>query len=170
VWLPMAEGILDRIGDYLVRAVERTRADRVVVDGLQAFRNAAHSERLAGVWGALAQELRSRGVTMVIMAETHELFAQRVEVPVPGMSAAVDNILFLRHQQEGSVIKRELGVLKTRDRAHARSLAEYEVTDRGIRLGGGYRSSPSPGARGRAGGGSRSRDGGRGGGRRRGKR
>lgn len=163
VWLPMAEGILDRIGDYLVRGVERTRADRVVVDGLQAFRNAANAERLAGVWGALAQELRSRGVTMVIMAETSDLFAQRLEVPVPGMSAAVDNILFLRQVDEGSAIKRELGVLKTRDRAHARSVAEYEITAHGIRLGRAYGSAPPSSAH--------ERDaGGHGEGRRRGKR
>lgn len=164
VWLPMAEGILDRIGDALITAVERTGAQRVVVDGLQAFRNAAQPERLAGVWGALAQELRSRGVTMVIMAETHELFAQRIEVPVPGMSAAVDNIVFLRQVEEGSTIKRQMGVLKTRDRAHARSLAEYEVTPRGIRLGAGYPSIRAPGKRARTGGG------GQGKGRRRGKR
>jgi circadian clock protein KaiC len=164
VWLPMAEGILDRIGDYLIRGVERARAERVVVDGLQAFRNAAHAERLAGVWGALAQELRSRGVTMMIIAETNELFVQRLEVPVPGMSAAVDNIVFLRQVEEGSTIKRELGVLKTRDRAHARSLAEYEITPRGIRLGPAYRSVSSSSVRGRA------RGGGQGKGRRRGKR
>lgn len=142
VWLPMDEGILDRIGDYLVTAVERTRAQRVVVDGLQAFRNAAQAERLAGVWGALAQELRSRGVTMIIMAETPELFAHRLEVPVPGMSAAVDNIIFLRQVEQGSVIHREMGMLKTRDRAHGRALVQYEVTDHGIRLGRAYRSTP----------------------------
>jgi circadian clock protein KaiC len=165
VWLPMAEGILDRIGDYLVTAVERTRAVRVVVDGLQAFRNAAHAERLAGVWGALAQELRSRGVTMMIMAETPELVAQRLEVPVPGMSAAVDNILFMRQLEAGAEIRLEMGVLKTRDRAHVRSVAPYQVTARGIRVGRAYASEPaSPGASGRA------RGGGRGAGRRRGKR
>lgn len=143
VWLPMAEGILDRIGDYLITGVERTRAERVVVDGLQALRNAANSERLAGVWGALAQELRSRAVTMMIIAETPEVFANRLEVPVPGMSAAVDNILFLRQSEVGSEIRREMGVLKTRDRAHERAVAQYEVTGGGIRLGGAYRSRPS---------------------------
>jgi circadian clock protein KaiC len=165
VWLPMAEGILDRIGDYLVTAVERTRAQRVVVDGLQAFRNAAHAERLAGVWGALAQELRSRGVTMIIMAETSELFAQRLEVPVAGMSAAVDNIVSLRQVEQGPVIRRVMGVLKTRDRAHERSLVEYEVTAGGIRLGRAYRSAPDSKARGRT-----SSGGQRAAGRRRGKR
>ncbi|HET8541762.1 MAG TPA: ATPase domain-containing protein [Anaeromyxobacter sp.] len=150
VWLPMAEGVLDRIGDCLITSVERTRAHRVVVDGLQAFRNAAHAERLAGVWGALAQELRSRGVTMLIMAETPEMFVQRLEVPVPGMSAAVDNVVFLRQMEDGAKVRRELGVLKTRDRAHERSLVEYEITAHGIRLGRGYPSTSAAGARGRA--------------------
>jgi circadian clock protein KaiC len=150
VWLPMAEGILDRIGDYLITSVERTRAQRVVVDGLQAFRNAANAERLAGVWGALAQELRSRSVTMLIMGETQEMFVHRLEVPVPGMSAAVDNVVFLRQMEDGTTVRRELGVLKTRDRAHTRSLAEYEITARGIHLGRGYRSTAAAGARGGA--------------------
>jgi circadian clock protein KaiC len=150
VWLPMAEGILDRIGDYLIGSVERTRAQRVVVDGLQAFRNAAHAERLAGVWGALAQELRSRGVTMLIMAETPEIFVNRLEVPVPGMSAAVDDIVFLRQLEDGTTVRRELGVLKTRDRAHERSLVAYDVTSRGIRVGRAYRDRLAAGARGGA--------------------
>jgi circadian clock protein KaiC len=165
VWLPMAEGILDRIGDYLIAAVERSKARRVVVDGLQAFRNAAQPERLAGVWGALAQELRSRGVTMIIMAETTELFAHRLEVPVPGMSAAVDNIVSLRQVEQGPAIRREMGVLKTRDRASERSLVHYEITAHGIRLGRAYRSTPDPKTRDRT---SRSGEGSPG--RRRGKR
>jgi circadian clock protein KaiC len=138
VWLPMAEGIIDRIGDYLVTALARTGARRVVVDGLQALSNVARAERLAGAWGALAQELRSRGVTMLITAETHQLFVRELEVPVPGMSAAVDNILYLGQVERGADIARVMAVLKTRDRAHARTLVNYEVTERGLRAGRGY--------------------------------
>jgi circadian clock protein KaiC len=136
-WLPMAEGIIDRIGDYLISGVERSRAQRVVVDGLQALANVSRPERLAGAWGSLAQELRARGVTMVIGAETRQLFVKELEVPIPGMSAAVDNIIYLGQVEREGRIVRLLSVLKTRDRAHATNLVEYDVTKQGVRVSKG---------------------------------
>jgi circadian clock protein KaiC len=130
VWRPSVERRLDKLAHELFAAVDRTGAQRLFLDGLEGLRDDGGDDRLPAFFGAVTQELRRRGVTTVISAET-----------MPGVSAIIDNVLLVRQLEVGSKLVRQLSVTKTRDRAHDRASVEFDIGPSGIttrpRLGAG---------------------------------
>jgi circadian clock protein KaiC len=135
VWHRPVEGVIDELGESLIDTVQRTRAERLVIDGMQGFELAADfPERLSHVYSALAQELERLGVTTVYTTETRELFARDVEVPINGLSAATQNIVLLRHIEHRAAMLRVLAILKVRDDDYDARMRELQIADDGIRL------------------------------------
>lgn len=135
VWNRPVEGVIDELGESLIETVTRTRADRLVIDGMQGFELAADfPERLSRVYGAIAQELERLGVTALYTTETRELFARNIEVPITGLSAATQNIILLRHIEHRAALRRVLAILKVRDDRYDGRMRELQITDDGIRL------------------------------------
>jgi circadian clock protein KaiC len=135
VWHRPVEGVIDELGESLIDAVRRIKADRLVIDGMQGFALAADfPERLSHVYSAIAQELELLGVTTVYTTETRELFARTIEVPITGLSAATQNIILLRHIEHRATMLRVLGILKVRDDDYDGRMRELQITDDGIRL------------------------------------
>jgi circadian clock protein KaiC len=156
VWHRPIEGVIDELGESLIDTVQRTKADRLVIDGMQGFALATDfPERLSHVYGAIAQELELLGVTTVYTTETRELFARDIEVPITGLSAATQNIILLRHIEQRATMRRVLGILKVRDDDYDGRMRELQINDDGLRLldtfageahvvsGGGDSSEPS---------------------------
>lgn len=133
MWRRPSEQVLDEVGYELLRAVDRIRARRVLIDGLAGIKNASHPARFPGFFAALTDALAERGVTTLITEETRELFVQEVEVPTSGVSAIFHNILFMRNVESDGSLSRLLAVMKTRDAAADRRPYEYEITGRGLR-------------------------------------
>jgi circadian clock protein KaiC len=135
VWHRPVEGVIDELGQSLLVAVNKHRAQRVFVDGMEGFERAADfPERMSHVYSALAQELERLGTTTLYTTETRELFASDIEVPIIGLSAATQNIILLRHVEHRAALLRVLAILKVRDDDYDGRMREFRIEDDGIRL------------------------------------
>ena len=135
IWHRPVEGVIDELGESLIVTLRRDRPQRLFLDGMEGFERAADfPERLSHVYGALAQEIEQLGITAIYSTETRELFAQTIEVPIHGLSAATQNIILLRHVEHRAAMLRVLAILKIRDEDYDAGMREIRITDSGIRL------------------------------------
>jgi circadian clock protein KaiC len=137
-WQRAIERIPDALVHQLLDAVARHQVKRLLIDGLEAFRDSAfYTQRLNGFFSALIQELRTRRVTTVITEETRDFDMMRV-APLSGVSAISDNILLMRQAESAGELQRVISVLKSRDTAHDRRLYRFDIGTRGLELGGPF--------------------------------
>ncbi len=130
VWQPMAEGLLDELGERLLAAVEEQEATRLFIDGLVGLAAATvDPERLAPFLSVLGAELRGRGVTALVSEQSRAL----VE---PGLLATFDNIVLLQQVERESELVRLASVTKSRDSQHAPRTHRVEISSRGLAIGG----------------------------------
>lgn len=135
IWKPMTDSTLDGLGHGILEAVGATNAKRLLIDGLDGFRRAATSpERIPSFFTALANELRVRGVTTLYTTETPTFVGPNVEAPLTGVSALVENLIFMRFVELDAKLHRLVSVLKVRDTAYDSHVYEFKITDHGIDL------------------------------------
>lgn len=135
-WRAPTELLADVEIERLLSLIEEHQIKRVVVDGLEDLRNAViPPERELFVVTALANLLRERGVTTMLMHDLQRVAGGSFEMPMPELSAVMDNALHLRYVEQKGVMKRMIVVLKMRARTHDHSLREFIITDRGISVG-----------------------------------
>jgi circadian clock protein KaiC len=135
VWHRPVEGVIDELGESLINTIQTFQPQRLFLDGMEGFERAADfPERLSHVYSAIAQELEHLGVTTLYTAETRELFARHIEVPINGLSAATQNIIILRHIEHRATMLRVMAILKVRDDDYDARMRELQITDNGIRL------------------------------------
>jgi circadian clock protein KaiC len=99
-----------------------------------------HPERINRFFAAFTNELRALEVTAVFTEETRVLFGPEVETPVKGLSALVENHLFLRQLEWKGELRRVLAILKTRESGHDPSLRELIINSSGAPFSGVTRS------------------------------
>jgi circadian clock protein KaiC len=135
MWQPALRYGLDALGERLLDNVQRRSVRRVVIDGIDGFRQgAAYPERTIRFVTAIANELRALDVTVLITEETQKIFGPEVEVRVHGLSALVDNILLLEYMDIGGELKRFLSIVKQRGSGHENHVRELVIAARGIEL------------------------------------
>ena len=150
VWQSPLEEILDALAERLLDAVRRRPVRRLFIDGLNGFQAAAiYPERLSRFCTALMHELRRLNITTLIAVETRRLESEELEVPITDISAVVENILFLRYQEEVGRRTRLLSILKLRESAYDPTLRAFTITDAGHRhcpsgRGAGDRTAEPP--------------------------
>jgi circadian clock protein KaiC len=132
LWEPPREQPLDAIAEHLLAACERIGARRVVIDGIDVLRQLAPIERLPLFLAALLGELRRRNVTTVVSLELPQFFGPEVRLPIDGLAAFFDTILFLRTVELHSQLYRLVTILKARERAADRAIREFRISDCGI--------------------------------------
>ena len=120
----------------VLRAVEEQRTRRVVIDALTDVAPLLrHRERLTTFTTALTNQLRSRGVTSLLILEIDAFVRRDLPLPVPAASAAMDNGLMLRAVEQGSRLRRLVSVLKSRQSAFDPTIREFAVREGGITVG-----------------------------------
>lgn len=131
-WQAPAENLLDELGHRLLALVRRTRAKRVLVDGIGGFQYAYPSRhRLPLFINALNRELRSMGATVLYTAETPELL-RLDNLGTDDLSAMTENILLLNYTHAGDALRRQLTILKMRDSDFDHRAAEFTITRGGF--------------------------------------
>jgi circadian clock protein KaiC len=135
-WQPAAERLLDKMGWQILDLVAQVHPARLVVDGIEGFRQTEDPERLSGFFAVLSQELRRQRVTSIFTAETSAPIGPDLVVPSHRLSAITQNIVLLRAVGRERGLERTLAVLKTRDRAHDSAVTPFSITSRGIVLTG----------------------------------
>jgi circadian clock protein KaiC len=135
VWQPPVESTLDIVGNRILEVVERRQVRRLFIDGFNALEHcAAYPERIPQFFAALAQRLRSRGVTTVYAAESHDIFAPSIRPPTMGLSPLLESLIVLRFAELEARVRRVLSVMKLRDSDFDSTLCEFEISHEGLRV------------------------------------
>lgn len=133
VWQPPYEFGLDVLAERLLGELERRRARRLVIDSLDGFRQAsADPERTIRFMTALLNELRARGVTVLLTDETLKPSGPEMEMRIQGMSALVENLLLLEYVTISTNLRRLLAVVKQRGSKPDTFMREFQLTSTGI--------------------------------------
>lgn len=140
VWHAQAEHVLDELGHRLLTEVQARGTRRLVIDGLSGFfESAVFPERTNRFFSCLVNELRRRGVTVLMTLETRDAVGSSVYAPY-GVSGFVDNLLFLRFVEHRGRVKRLLSITKMRDSDYDVGVHAFDITSRGMRIAGVYTS------------------------------
>lgn len=135
LWHPPFERILDSLGNELVDAVRRRKVKRLFIDGWGGFACTAETpERLSPFFAALANELRSLGVTTVCAMETQNLIGPELLVPGTGISAVTENMILLRYSEYQGELRRLISIMKVRGGGFDPKLREFEIGSQGLRF------------------------------------
>jgi circadian clock protein KaiC len=136
LWQPQRENVLDELAHRLIEAVRKRKVKRLLIDGLGGFLESATSpQRISRFFSCLTNELRALGATTVFTMEVPEITGPVARVPSTGVSALLENMIFLRFVERGSSLHRLISVHKVRDSGHDPSLREFFITDRGVHVG-----------------------------------
>jgi len=128
--------MIDQLGHRLLEAVAARGVKRLVIDGLSAFFEAAvYPERVTRFFSCLANELRRRGVTVLLTLETRDAVGSVVSLQF-GISGFVDNVFFIRYVQDDGIAKRLLTILKMRDSDFDPGLHGLLIDSTGISIAG----------------------------------
>lgn len=136
LWYSQGEHVLDELGHQLLEEVERRRVKRLVIDGLSGFFEAAtFPERTNRFFSCLVNELRRRGVTVLMTLETRDAISSTVSTPY-GVSGFVDNLLFIRFAEVRGHIVRLLSITKMRDTDFSIGVHALRIDDAGMTIAG----------------------------------
>jgi circadian clock protein KaiC len=135
-WRPPAELLADEEIERLLDLIEKHRIKRVVVDALEDIRQAVipRSRELV-VLASLANLLREKEVTTVVMHDLQRIVGVSFDMPMAELSALMDNVLHLRAVEQKGEMSRLIAVLKVRARMHDHALREFHITSKGMSVG-----------------------------------
>lgn len=132
-WQSPTRNPLDAYGQRILEAVERRQVRRLVIDGTGALQSiSVDAARVDNFLAALTGELRRRGVTSLFTIELPNLDSPITQLPISDMSRMTENIILLRHSEDGARSYRLLSVLKMRDGNYDPFIRPFAITDRGI--------------------------------------
>lgn len=137
MWQPPVDALADALAQRLLDRVKERRVRRLFVDGLAGFGDATiYPSRLSRFFAALSNELRALDVTTIFSQETRVLFGPGIKVPIEGISAVTENIVFIRQVEHESSLRRVASIFKTRETDHDPAIREFAITRSGLVFGG----------------------------------
>jgi len=140
MWQSPGEALIDEIADRLLSAIARRQVRRLVIDGLSGFlESAVYQERINRFFSCLVNELRSRGVTVLMTLETRDVVSSVISMPW-GVSGLVDNLFFLRFVHDEGQVERLMTIIKMRDTDYQAGLRRLRIDSRGMHIAGTYRA------------------------------
>ncbi|HET9982404.1 MAG TPA: ATPase domain-containing protein [Longimicrobiales bacterium] len=135
-WWPSADLLVDCVAQRVLETVERHGIRRVIIDGANDLvRGLAEPARAVPFLNAFMDLLRARGVAVLLTQELSQIFSLDFVMPLPDVSAAVDNIVLLRYVELDGRLRRLLSILKVRDQEYDSSVREFSLSGQGIRIG-----------------------------------
>ncbi|MBL8950707.1 MAG: AAA family ATPase, partial [Myxococcaceae bacterium] len=141
IWHPPTDRTLDGLGNQLVDTVRLYGIKRLFIDGLDGFsKAAAYPERINHFFCALANELRTQGVTTLCSAELRQVVGDDINLPVMGVSTMAENAILLRFAEVHSELFRLMSVIKTRDSGYHPATREFRIGNGGVDISESYRT------------------------------
>ena len=131
-WQLAIEQAIDELADQLLHLVQSTQASRLVIDGIEGFRDTAlRSERIGLFMNALTNRLREAGVT-TLLTEELPLWAESIQSNPIRASAMTENIVLMRYVEAGARMQRLISVIKLRESAHDPSIRGLTIDASGL--------------------------------------
>jgi circadian clock protein KaiC len=135
-WHSQGEHLLDELGYELLNAISTRGVRRLVIDGLGALlESVPDRERIGRFMSCLMNETRARGVATLLIVESAEIVGSNVRMPVGGMSAIVENLVFLRFVEHDATLSRLISITKMRNSGYDERVRELFITDHGLEAG-----------------------------------
>ncbi len=136
IWLPQGEILLDEIGHRILQAVRKRNVKRLAIDGLGGIiASITYQERIGRYMACLMNELRVMGVTALLTIESSDIVGPALKVPVVGISALVENLIFLRFVERDATLSRLISVTKMRNGDYDQYVRELIIGNNGIEVG-----------------------------------
>ena len=127
----------------LLAVVEEHGIRRVLIDSVGEMRAASSDEiRFREYVYSLLQRTTRAGVSVFMTQEVPDLFGVS-SLSEWGISNLSDNVVLLQFLRGESRIRRALTVMKTRASGHDPRILEFEITPKGIELGGEFADDQS---------------------------
>lgn len=136
LWHSQGEQLLDELGHELLRTVIARGVKRLVIDGLTGvLESVTDRERIGRFMACLMNELRARGVATLLTVESTDIVGANVRMPVSGLSAIVENLVFLRFVEHDATLSRLISITKMRNSDYDEHVRELFITDKGLKVG-----------------------------------
>ncbi len=133
---PPTEQIIDSLAEQLLAEVRRVGARRLLVDGIDGFRQAAiYPSRLGRFLSVLTSLLRAEGVTTIFTAELPEVLGGEQQLRFTTLSPIAENILLLRYAEIDSQLYRTVSIVKMRESGFTPFVHEFFLAEEGFGVG-----------------------------------
>ena len=138
-WEPV-EMVPEQVLAHLITTLDRTQAQRLVIDSLAELQRAVIETSspggVANSMAALLAVLRQRNVTMLGVLETEVTVTNTLGFSADPLAILAENVLLLQQMDRHSQVERVLSVLKMRYSPHATTRYTFTIdAPDGIRLG-----------------------------------
>jgi circadian clock protein KaiC len=110
--------------DYPIKEIH---PGRIVIDSMSHLQMYIGEKNFRLEVYRLVSQLKSRGLSSILLWETSQLMGQISSISDMGMSFLVDSIILLKPVEIDSTIRRALVILKMRGSDHDKSLREYYI-------------------------------------------
>ncbi|MEW9581885.1 RAD55 family ATPase [Paraburkholderia sp. DGU8] len=145
-WQPAIELAIDELAAKALDAVKKVGASRIVIDGVEGFRDSAlRSDRFGLFLNAMLHQLREAGIT-TLLTEELPLYAEPGYARSVRVSALTENLILLRYAEADTGLRRMISVVKQRESAHDTSLRELVITSQGLDVIDGPANSTDAGS------------------------
>ena len=135
-WQAPSELLSDEIAERILRIVDERGIKRLVLDAYNQFsQGASVGGRATEFFGAFCTLLRQRGVALVLTQDMTRIAGDSFDLPLGEVSQMVDNIIHVRSTEIHAEFRRLIAVLKVREQDYDRSIREFGVDEKGIRVG-----------------------------------
>ncbi|HEX7338245.1 MAG TPA: ATPase domain-containing protein [Gemmatimonadales bacterium] len=119
----------------IVHATKRENSQFIVIDSLNGYLNAMPEERLLDIrLHELLSYLAQRGATTLLTLAQHGMFASTAGSQAE-VSYLADSLLVLRFFESMGEVRKAISILKKRSGPHELTIREFQVTNRGVRVG-----------------------------------
>jgi circadian clock protein KaiC len=116
------------------RAVEHG-ASIVVIDSLNGYLNSMPEERFVTIQlHELLMYLGQEGVATILIGANQGMIGTQMQTPVDA-SYLADAVILLRYFEARGEIRQAIAVIKKRGGQHERTIREFFIEDRGLRVG-----------------------------------
>jgi circadian clock protein KaiC len=125
-------------GEFIVAIrdeVEQRQAAIVVIDSLNGYLNAMPEERFLTIQlHELLMYLGQKGVATIMIGAHQGLIGTQMTTPVDA-SYLADAVILMRYFEANGEVRQAISVVKKRGSRHERTIREFELSARGIRIG-----------------------------------
>jgi circadian clock protein KaiC len=143
MYRPPVDLLLDEWVYDLLALLERTSADRIVIDSLGDLQAVCRDPlRFREYIYSLLQRCAARNVSVMMTKEVPELFGFN-RISEDGISHLSDNVVLLQFLRGESELKHAITVVKSRGSRHEPSIRQFDITADGFTLGATFRAEQS---------------------------
>ncbi len=124
------------LANEILKTIEQAGISVVVFDTITTYFTIFQDEPgLLFQFVSLIKVLKRLGITVFIINEDEKIVSQEFQLTKFHISPIVDNAIFLRYIEYQSSIIRTIGIIKKRTGDFEKTLREFEITEKGLRVG-----------------------------------